>query len=80
MLGKAKGVETQNHIQEEAEQFGDLIQEDFFDDYFNLTLKSLFSLKYFTEHQPRIYTHMLKVDDDCFFNMDSIESLITVGR
>ena len=44
---------TQSRIVEENLAFGDILQEDFVDSYNNLTLKSLFTLKYFNSTPSR---------------------------
>ena len=36
----------QARLEEEAREYGDLLQEDFVDTYENLTLKSMFMLKF----------------------------------
>ena len=46
--------------------FGDLLQSPFVDSYNNLTLKSLFILKYFTQST---YRTLLKTDDDSYINL-----------
>ena len=45
-----EGPEVQEHILEEFEQFGDIVQGDFVDEYLNLTLKSLLMVHWITEY------------------------------
>ena len=53
IVGRPKRYAIQVKIKEEQESFGDILQEDFEDSYNNLTLKSLFSLKFFRDHPER---------------------------
>ena len=53
IMGRPKHDAIQVKIKEEQESFGDILQEDFEDSYNNLTLKSLFSLKFFRDHSKR---------------------------
>ena len=48
---------------QESEEFHDLLVEDFMDSYNNLTLKSLFMLKFMSDKSE--FSHLLKTDDDC---------------
>ena len=56
----------QKKVVEESEMFGDLLQSPFVDSYNNLTLKSLFILKYFAQST---YRTLLKTDDDSYINL-----------
>ncbi|CAB4055404.1 B3GALT1 [Lepeophtheirus salmonis] len=63
--GKKKILDT------EITDHGDILQEDFIDSYYNLTLKSIISLKFLTRtviwtKKPRRF---LKIDDDVFLNI-----------
>ena len=58
-----------HEINLEAETHGDILMVDFVDSYNNLTLKSLHALKYFLSLK---FSHMLKVDDDCFVNFNPL--------
>lgn len=51
--------------------FNDLIVEDFMDTYNNLTLKTLFMLKYVQQSNctPRF---VMKVDDDIYLNLKNL--------
>ena len=52
------GTATDNHhliqskINEEAEKFGDIVQADFLDSYYNNTLKTMSGLKWAVENCP----------------------------
>lgn len=52
----------------EAEQYGDMVQEDFQDSYQNLTYKGVAALKWISVFCNRA-KYVLKTDDDIFVNM-----------
>ena len=53
----------------EAAANRDLVMIDFVHSYNNLTLKSLHAIQYFLSLK---FSHMLKVDDDCFVNINAL--------
>ncbi len=62
VLGLSDDEDVSLRVKEEAEEFGDVLVEDFADTYNNLTLKSLFMLKHFLEGPNRdAYSHIVKV-------------------
>ena len=62
-LAKPENLSFQDLIQEEDHQFNDLIQFDFIDHYYNLTLKTINVFKWASFNCPQIncFTY---VDDD----------------
>ena len=67
------GLQDPNHrkpkeIPGEHKQYGDIIQYDFVDSYYNLTLKTLAELQYVSSH-CRSASFILKADDDAFINV-----------
>ena len=56
-------------VSQESSQHGDILLVDFLDSYANLTLKSLRAVDFFLEGTSIAFTHLLKVDDDCFLNL-----------
>ena len=69
----------------EQDNFGDLLQHDFHDSYMNLTLKSVFMLKWLRELQNPKFGSMkhriipklvLKIDDDVFVNANNLFSAL----
>jgi Galactosyltransferase. len=52
----------------EAQKYGDIVVEDFIDSYNNLTLKSVFMLKWVVNHCSSV-PFVLKTDDDMLINI-----------
>lgn len=52
----------------EAQKYGDIVVEDFIDSYTNLTLKSVFMLKWVVNHCSSV-PFVLKTDDDMLINI-----------
>lgn len=70
----------QNHIDnemalDEAKIFGDVIIEDFMDDYQNLTLKTMFALKHFLRLAPDA-SYFFKIDDDVVLNTYNLDHVM----
>ncbi|CAI9544891.1 unnamed protein product [Staurois parvus] len=60
---------TQGLLEEESEVFGDIVQQDFMDTYYNLTLKTLMGMEWVTKFCPTA-SYVVKIDNDMFFNAD----------
>ncbi|XP_073443651.1 beta-1,3-galactosyltransferase 1-like [Dendrobates tinctorius] len=56
-------------LKEESVTFGDIIQQDFIDTYYNLTLKSLMGMEWVTKFCPSA-SYVMKIDSDMFLNVD----------
>ena len=65
---KESRTEAQNLLHFEADQYGDIVQEDFLDTYHNLTYKGVAALKWIVNSCQRA-KFVLKTDDDIFVNM-----------
>ena len=65
-LNHQKGLDEL--LQEEAKKHQDIIQGDFYEDYHNMTLKSLLGLKWVKEHCPHV-KYLIKSDDDMIINV-----------
>nr|CAD7397336.1 unnamed protein product [Timema cristinae] len=61
----------QTDLVEEARRYQDLVVEDFLDSYGNLTLKSLFMLKWAESHCPET-PYLMKTDDDMIVNVRGV--------
>ncbi|XP_036390205.1 UDP-GlcNAc:betaGal beta-1,3-N-acetylglucosaminyltransferase 7, like [Megalops cyprinoides] len=72
------GKDTKNLqklIQYEDRIYGDILQWDFMDTFFNLTLKEVNFLKWFNTYCPRV-KFIFKGDDDVFVNTNNLVELI----
>ncbi|KAM4035900.1 beta-1,3-galactosyltransferase 2-like isoform 2-T3 [Anomaloglossus baeobatrachus] len=60
---------TRDLLKEESETFGDIVQQDFMDTYYNLTLKTLMGMEWVTKFCPSA-SYVMKIDNDMFLNVD----------
>ncbi|XP_073507044.1 beta-1,3-galactosyltransferase 1-like [Phyllobates terribilis] len=60
---------VQDLLEEESATFGDIIQQDFMDTYYNLTLKTLMALEWVTKFCTSA-SYVMKIDNDMFLNVD----------
>ncbi|CAO1307398.1 unnamed protein product [Diamesa hyperborea] len=58
---------------------GDIIQENFLDTYNNLTLKSIFVLKYVKNNCENKVKYVMKCDDDTFINVPNLIHVLLGG-
>ena len=72
LLGR--NAEFQHLIEEEIEAYNDILQADFQDTYANLTLKSMFMLKYGELLPENVVKYVMKVDDDSYINLKRLVS------
>lgn len=61
----------QKSVLSEAQKYDDIVVEDFIDSYHNLTLKSVFMLKWVVNH-CRSVPFVLKTDDDMLINIQAL--------
>lgn len=62
-------------VANEAEIYDDIVVEDFFDSYLNLTIKTAFAMKTFLKHF-KTSKYFLKIDDDAYLNFRSLCKLL----
>jgi hypothetical protein len=72
ILGLKNDLNIQKRIKAESKRFGDIIQIDMVDDYFNLTLKDVGLLNWLKRHCRVDF--VLKVDDDVYVNVQNLVS------
>jgi beta-1,3-galactosyltransferase 1 len=68
MLGNRDNKKISKLIQYESETYGDIVQENFYDSYRNLTYKGIMALRLISEYCPKV-KYILKLDDDILVNM-----------
>lgn len=66
---------TQQQIITEAQQFGDILQFAFIDDYHNLTLKAVATLRWISTH-CKTNEYIVKTDDDIIVNVKRLKENI----
>ncbi|XP_060074615.1 beta-1,3-galactosyltransferase 1-like [Ylistrum balloti] len=67
-LGNPNDTKIQRAILNESEHYHDIVQDNFMDSYRNLTLKSIFILKWTSKFCVNT-SYVLKADDDMFINV-----------
>ena len=76
LVGNTFNENINKALLEESQKFEDIIQEDFLDAYYNLTLKSVMLFKWSAKYCPNAKLFM-KVDEDCgVFTRDLLSYLI----
>ncbi|KAK7866511.1 hypothetical protein R5R35_002471 [Gryllus longicercus] len=73
--GSSSAEHLQEALDEESAHYGDLVQENFVDSYNNLTLKTVFLLKWVRTHCAGA-RFIMKTDDDMFVNIRSLVVLL----
>lgn len=75
LLGRSLNTTLEEKVGEEFKLHNDIIQEDFLDTYYNLTIKSIFMLKQFVEFYVNA-RFLLKADDDVVVELDNLSDFI----
>ncbi|XP_033747155.1 beta-1,3-galactosyltransferase 1-like [Pecten maximus] len=68
IIGNPNDTTIQRAILNESKHYHDIVQDNFVDSYRNLTLKSIFMLKWTSKFCVKT-SYLLKVDDDMFVNV-----------
>jgi len=76
VLGAAHTTETQAAVDQESEKFKDIVQQDFYEAYHNLTIKTIMGLEYAVKYCPNA-KFVLKADSDVFVNVPLLMSYVT---
>lgn len=80
LIGETDAYSVQEQIYQEHLTHRDILQANFVDTYFNLTLKSLAMMNWIGRTLERGHCssvrYALKVDDDMFVNIEAIEGLV----
>ncbi|XP_016985841.1 beta-1,3-galactosyltransferase 1 [Drosophila rhopaloa] len=81
IVGRAR-TESQRECEKlslEANQYNDILQENFADSYNNLTLKTVMALKYISQRCSSTSAFILKCDDDSFINVPNLLHFLLGG-
>ncbi|XP_072516474.1 beta-1,3-galactosyltransferase 2 [Salminus brasiliensis] len=68
-MGSSPDSYPQNVIEEESFQHHDIIQQEYMDTYYNLTIKTLMGMNWVAEHCPHA-RYVMKTDSDMFVNTE----------
>lgn len=71
VLGKSYDIDLEKRIKEEHEQYGDIVQYDFIDEYYNNTIKTMNAIKWASTHcnDSRFYFFS---DDDMYVSIKNV--------
>ncbi|XP_056125754.1 beta-1,3-galactosyltransferase 2 [Rhinichthys klamathensis goyatoka] len=75
LTGGSDSEKAQQQLEEESRQHGDLLQSNFVDSYFNLTIKTMVIMDWLATRCPQANFSM-KVDSDMYLNMENLMTLL----
>ena len=76
LLGERKGdKELQAIVKSESEMYQDILQGDFIDSYYNLTLKTIMGFRWVSQKCGHA-RFVVKVDDDVYINIENLMSAL----
>ncbi|KAK7137176.1 hypothetical protein R3I93_017295 [Phoxinus phoxinus] len=75
LTGGSDSEKAQQQLEEESRQHRDLVQSNFVDSYFNLTIKTMVIMDWLATRCPQANFSM-KVDSDMYLNMDNLMTLL----
>ncbi|CDW56676.1 Galactosyl T domain containing protein [Trichuris trichiura] len=78
-VGKSPHSANNSNIINESSIYGDILQADFIDSYFNLTLKSLSILQWMVEHSAQV-DFFVQGDSDMLVSPKRLEHLMSARR
>uniref|UniRef100_A0AAV2LGU4 Hexosyltransferase n=1 Tax=Knipowitschia caucasica TaxID=637954 RepID=A0AAV2LGU4_KNICA len=67
---------VQLKLQQESQQYHDLVQSNFIDSYRNLTIKTMVMLEWLAAHCSSSATYVVKVDSDMFLHVPNLVDLL----
>ncbi|KAA0712348.1 Beta-1,3-galactosyltransferase 2 [Triplophysa tibetana] len=73
--GGADSNKTQQELEEESREHGDLLQSNFIDTYINLTIKTMVIMDWLTTRCPQA-SYGMKIDSDMFLNLENLMTLL----
>ncbi|GAB1608685.1 beta-1,3-galactosyltransferase 2 [Argonauta hians] len=75
LLGLHQFPEREGILIAESKKYGDIIQENFIDSYYNLSIKILMALKWSSNYCPGV-NYILKADEDTFVNIPMLVDIL----
>ncbi|KAJ6220587.1 hypothetical protein RDWZM_006399 [Blomia tropicalis] len=78
-LGQNETNRIQRQLVKEADQYNDILQFNFVENYYNLTLKAIAELRWAEIHCNRS-RHLIKVDDDVLLNIPYLDAWLQKGN
>ncbi|XP_039551006.1 beta-1,3-galactosyltransferase 2-like [Pimephales promelas] len=75
LTGGSDSEKVQQQLEEESRQHRDLLQSNFVDSYFNLTIKTMVIMDWLATRCPQANFSM-KVDSDMYLNMENLMTLL----
>lgn len=75
VLGTSPDPVLEYRLRDESSRHGDLVQSDFVDSYYNLSLSTVTGLRWAHENCKR-YAYLLKADDDAFVNLAALREYL----
>ena len=75
LLGLHQFPERESLLVAENEKYGDIIQENFVDSYYNLSIKMVMGLKWASQYCPGV-RFILKADEDTFVNLPMLVDIL----
>uniref|UniRef100_A0A8C2HST5 Hexosyltransferase n=1 Tax=Cyprinus carpio TaxID=7962 RepID=A0A8C2HST5_CYPCA len=75
LVGLTGGPEAQQQLEEESRQHRDLVQSNFVDSYFNLTIKTMVIMDWLATRCPQA-SYAMKIDSDMYLNVENLMSLL----
>ncbi|XP_065287303.1 beta-1,3-galactosyltransferase 1-like isoform X2 [Dermacentor albipictus] len=78
VLGTSPDPVLEYRLRDEASRHGDLVQSNFMDSYYNLSLSTVTGLRWAQENCKR-YAYLVKADDDAFVNLAALREYLAAG-
>lgn len=75
VLGTSPDPVLEHRLRDESSRHGDLVQSDFVDSYYNLSLSTVTGLRWAHENCKR-YGYLVKADDDAFVNLAALRAYL----
>ncbi|KAJ6220758.1 hypothetical protein RDWZM_006570 [Blomia tropicalis] len=75
VIGVPRNLILERQLKAESDIYGDILQFNFIEDYYNLTLKAISELKWAYRHCSNT-RYMVKTDDDVVMNMPMLYQLV----